>query len=171
MQILTFTVAGQHYAIPSRTVLEVLPLVPARPIPLLPAYVTGVFTYRGQFVPLVDLGLRFESEAAATGGRRRLSTRVIVVDFTAPATGDRPVHSGAPAGSARLGLVADDVVAIRSTSGAESQSGVAPIGAAPFLGRLLLLGDETVQMIVVEHLLPPELLAGLTAAAAGAAGP
>ena len=59
MQILTLTVAGQPYAIPSRTVLEVLPLVPARPIPLLPPFVLGVFTYRGHLVPLVDLAIRF----------------------------------------------------------------------------------------------------------------
>ena len=56
MQLLTFTVAGQTYAIESRRVVEVLPLVPARPIPHPPAYIRGIFTYRGRLVPLVDLG-------------------------------------------------------------------------------------------------------------------
>ena len=62
MQLLTFSVAGQAYAIPSRKVIEVLPLVAARPIPHTPDYVSGVFTYRGQLVPLVDLGRRFGTE-------------------------------------------------------------------------------------------------------------
>jgi hypothetical protein len=43
-------------------------------------------------------------------------------------------------------------------------------GQAPFLGRLLRLGGSTVQMVVVDHLLPPELLTGLIAAA-GVTGP
>ena len=58
MQLLTFTVAGETYAIESRAVVEVLPLVPARPLPLAPDYVRGVFTYRGGLVPLVDLARR-----------------------------------------------------------------------------------------------------------------
>ena len=58
MQLLTFTVAGQTYAIESRRVVEVLPLVPARPIPHTPAYIRGIFTYRGRLVPLLDLGQR-----------------------------------------------------------------------------------------------------------------
>jgi hypothetical protein len=43
-------------------------------------------------------------------------------------------------------------------------------GQAPFLGRLLRLGGSTVQMVVVDHLLPLDLLTGLIAAA-GATGP
>jgi hypothetical protein len=43
-------------------------------------------------------------------------------------------------------------------------------GQSPFLGGLLRLGGSTVQMVVVEHLLPHELLTGLVAAA-GVTGP
>ena len=80
MQLLTFTVADQDYAIESRRVVEVLPLVPARPLPRTPAYVRGIFTYRGDLVPLVDLGVRLADQPPA----ERLSTRVIVVDFRPP---------------------------------------------------------------------------------------
>ena len=45
-------------AIESRFVIEVLPLVPHRPLPLLPEYVSGMFVYRGRLVPVVDLGMR-----------------------------------------------------------------------------------------------------------------
>jgi chemotaxis-related protein WspB len=164
MQILTFTVAGQPYAIPSRAVLEVLPLVPVRPIPLLPPYVPGVFTYRGHLVPLVDLACRFEAPVAEPPGRRRLSTRVIVVQFTALL---QPGEPEAP--RVRLGLVADNVVSVQTVATDETAP-AAPGGQAPFLGRLLRLGGSTVQMVVVDHLLPPGTLSGLFGAA-GAAGP
>lgn len=164
MQILTFTVAGQPYAIPSRAVLEVLPLVPVRPIPLLPSYLPGVFTYRGHLVPLVDLARRFEAPVAESAGRRRLSTRVIVVRFTPPAEPGEP-----EAHAVRLGLVADNVVSVQSVSTDETAP-PAPGGQAPFLGRLLRLGGSTVQMVVVDHLLPRGLLSGLFGAA-GASGP
>ena len=169
MQILTFTVAGQPYAIPSRTVLEVLPLVPARPIPLLPPYVPGVFTYRGHLVPLVDLARRFETTPSEPGGRRRLSTRVIVVEFALPRAPSDDQPDGPHASPVRLGVVADNVVSVQTVSADESLPTMSG-GQAPFLGRLLRLGGSTVQMVVVDHLLPLDLLTGLIAAA-GATGP
>ena len=169
MQILTFTVAGQPYAIPSRTVLEVLPLVPVRPIPLLPPYVPGVFTYRGHLVPLVDLARRFEMPPSEPGGRRRLSTRVIVVTFTPPRVSSADQPEAPPACPVRLGVVADNVVSVQTASADESLPTVSG-GQSPFLGGLLRLGGSTVQMVVVDHLLPHELLPGLIAAA-GVTGP
>lgn len=152
MQLLTFSVAGEPYAIESRRVVEVLPRVPARPVPLAPDYLLGVFTYRGSLVPLVDLARRLGVAPAP----ERLSTRVIVVD----AAGGN--------GSVRLGLLAENVVAIRSADGAEAS--LALPGAA-FLDRILRLGRDTVQLIDVDRLLPGELVYGLVAAAPAAAAP
>lgn len=161
MQILTFTVAGQPYAIPSRTVLEVLPLVPVRPIPLLPPYVPGVFTYRGHLVPLVDLARRFEAPTCESAGRRRLSTRVIVVEFMLPAQPGDAQQATSDKRPVRLGLVADNVVSVQTASVDDTAAPTAPSGPAPFLGRLLRLGGSTVQMVVVDHILPHHLLTGL----------
>lgn len=158
MQLLTFTIAGQSYAIPSKRVIEVLPLVPARPIPGMPDYVTGLFTYRGQLLPLVDLGTRI----AAAPPPRRLSTRVIVVEF--------PVENGialAPTGLARMGLVAENVISIRSVEEASSPLATMALPHAPYLGRILRLEGRTgtdattVQLIDLERLLPEDLLRGL----------
>jgi chemotaxis-related protein WspB len=150
MQILTFTVAGEPYAVESRIVIEVLPLVPARPLPLVPDYIRGIFTYRGRLVPLVDLGRRFDASGHAAG-RQRLSTRVIVVECT---------PEGAAA-AVRLGLIAENVVSIRSAEDAETATPDLQLPQAPFLGRMLRLGGQTLQMVAVERLLPPDLLAGL----------
>ncbi len=174
MQLLTFTIAGQPYAIPSKRVIEVLPLVPARPIPGTPEYVTGLFTYRGQLLPLVDLGTRI----AATPPPRRLSTRVIVVEFPAgtPPDANFPIGSGpggtdgiefAPAGLARMGLVAENVISIRSVEEAASPLATMALPHAPYLGQILRIEGRTgtdattVQLIDLERLLPEDLLRGL----------
>ena len=151
MQLLTFTVAGQDYAVESRRVIEVLPLVPARPLPRMPEYVRGIFTYRGGLVPLVDLGLRLADRPPA----ERLSTRVIVVDLGVPAAGP----------PRRLGLVAENVISIRSAEDADAVLPALDLEAAPFLGRMLRLGGRTVQLIEVDRLLPADLAAGLFPAA------
>lgn len=146
MQLLTFTVAGQTYAIESRRVIEVLPLVPARPIPHTPDYVRGIFTYRGRLVPLVDLAVRL----AAGRLHERLSTRVIVVEYVLPGHEPR-----------QLGLVAENVISICSAEEAEASMPALGLRDAPFLGRILRIGGQTIQLLTVEHLLPADVAGGL----------
>jgi chemotaxis-related protein WspB len=148
MQLLTFTVAGQAYAIESRRVVEVLPLVPARPIPHTPDYVRGIFTYRGRLVPLVDLGRRLADRLL----EERLSTRVIVVEYLPSEAAGSPV---------RLGLVAENVISIVAAEQADASLPALDLATAPFLGRILRIGGSTVQVIEVGRILPPELAAGL----------
>lgn len=152
MQLLTFTIAGLPYAIESRRVIEVLPLVTARPIPLVPDYVRGMFAYRGRLVPLVDLGRRL---AQASGDVDRLSTRVIVVEFVPP------VHGRSGPRAIRLGLIAENVISICSVEDAAASTPELAMENAPFLGSMLRIGGQTVQLIVVERLLPTDVLHGL----------
>lgn len=147
MQLLTFTVAGDSYAIESRRVVEVLPLVPARSIPHTPGYVRGVFTYRGSLVPLVDLGRRLGDVDL----EERLSTRVIVVEYLPPG----------PRRTARLGLVAENVISIVAAERAETSLPALELASAPFLGRILRIDGRTVQVVDVDRLLPADLAAGL----------
>ena len=158
MQLLTFTVGGQDYAIESRRVIEVLPLVPGRPIPHTPDYVLGVFAYRGRLVPLVDVGRRIAGQAPA----ERLSTRVIVVEF---------VPAGASPHSVRLGLVAENVIAIRSGTAGDTVLPQLDLPEALFLGPIFRIGDRTVQLVRIEHLLPADLAAGLFPAGAEVPAP
>lgn len=144
MRLLTFTVGSECYGVPSRLVVEVLPLVPARPVPHSAPFVRGVFGYRGSLLPLVDLGLLLLGRPV----RERLSTRVIVVE-PAPA---------AP----RLGMVAEDVVAFASI--ADTPATPPWQGAeAPFLGRLLRIDGRTVQLIEPAYLLRPGAGAAVSA--------
>jgi chemotaxis-related protein WspB len=159
MQLLSFEIGGQPYAIESRRVVEVLPLVPARPLPGLPDYLLGLFTFRGSLVPLVDLSRRLGAGPAA----ERLSTRVVVVDLEAANAGQAEVAVGQT--GRRLGLVAEQMIAVRRAEEASTSLPALELAAAPYLDRVLRLGGETVQLLAVDRILPAELAAGLFPAA------
>ncbi|MFM8282849.1 MAG: chemotaxis protein CheW [Planctomycetaceae bacterium] len=154
MQLITFTVAGQQFAIEARRVIEVLPLIPARPVPMLPDYVTGMFVYRGRLVPLVDLGIRLGGTAA----ERRLSTRIVVVEYATPAEPNPPAAIPAPT---RVGLVAENVIATCRSEDAEADYPPLRFEDAPFMGRILRLRGQTVHLLAVDRLLPAEVVTGL----------
>ena len=156
MQLLSFTIGAADYAIESRRVIEVLPLVAARPIPRMPTFLRGVFTHRGRLVPLVDLGRMLIDQPL----RETLSTRVIVVEFS----------SGPEDQRIRLGVAAENVVSLCSSSEAETSLPALPSPDAPSLGRLLRIGGRTVQVLDVERLVPMALLAGLVAPAPASTG-
>lgn len=149
MQLLVFTIGAEDYAIESRRVIEVLPLVTARPIPRMPGFIRGIFTHRGRLVPLVDLGQLLTDQPL----RETLSTRVIVIEF---ATGPDDQRM-------RLGVAAENVLSLCTTDETEASLPTIRSPGAPALGRLLRIGGRTIQVLDVEHLLPPSLVAGLDA--------
>jgi chemotaxis-related protein WspB len=82
---LVFRIGNERYALQAIEVAEVLPRLPLKPIARAPAWVAGVFAYRGAVVPVIDLSaLTFGEPAQA-----RTSTRLVLVhycpDETAPA--------------------------------------------------------------------------------------
>jgi chemotaxis-related protein WspB len=150
MQLLCFTVGDDSYAIPSRHVVEVIPLMEPRPLPHAPAAVRGVFMHRGRLTPLVDLSCLLGREPL----RDRLSTRVIVVEPAATTPGRR----------VRLGVAAEQVLSLCDGTAADDR--LPPVAglAAPCLGACLRLDGRTIQCIDVERLLPPEVWSGLAGA-------
>jgi chemotaxis-related protein WspB len=74
---LLFTLGEQRFALPARDIVEVLPLLPLKPIPQAPAWVSGVFAYRGQVVPVMDVSHLALGEPAV----RRTSTRVVLAQY------------------------------------------------------------------------------------------
>jgi chemotaxis-related protein WspB len=91
MLLLTFRVAQDLYAVDAARVAEVVPRVEPRPIPRTPAFLAGLFGYRGRVVPAIDLGLLL-GNGPSPG---RLSTRVILVEARR-AGGVNPLSSSPP---------------------------------------------------------------------------
>lgn len=58
MRVLGFSIGGHAYAVPLRLVEEVLPVVPADPVPDAPPWLLGMALLRGRLVPLIDCGVR-----------------------------------------------------------------------------------------------------------------
>ena len=55
MLMLLFQLGNSRYAVPAREVVEIASMVKLEPIPMAPDYIAGLFNYRGQHVPVLDL--------------------------------------------------------------------------------------------------------------------
>lgn len=77
MLLLLFEIGDGRYALTSDQIVEVVPLVKTKKIPMAPNYVAGLMNYRGQPVPVIDLG-RFIADAPC---EIRFSTRIILVNY------------------------------------------------------------------------------------------
>lgn len=140
MLLLTFRIREELYALDASGVVEVIPRVVPRTVPHAPAYLAGVFNYRGIIVPAVDLGILLNAGPC----RSRLSTRIIIAGDT-----DSPERL--------VGLIAESVSDVRPL--AKHAATFPPIRRpdAPYLGSVVQVGDDLVQTILVEKLLPESL--------------
>ncbi|MBD1550758.1 chemotaxis protein CheW [Pseudomonas typographi] len=68
-QYLTFSVAGETYALAIEGIKEIIELGHMTVVPMMPAYVRGVINLRGAVVPVIDLAARF-GQPTSTAGRR-----------------------------------------------------------------------------------------------------
>ena len=60
LEVLTFSISGELYAIESQHVAEVLPLTQYTALPGVPPYVLGIVNVRGHIVSLLDLRVLFD---------------------------------------------------------------------------------------------------------------
>lgn len=74
---LVFRIASERFALQAIEVAEVLPRLPLKPIAKAPAWVAGVFAYRGAVVPVIDLSALTFGQAA----QPRTSTRLVLVHY------------------------------------------------------------------------------------------
>lgn len=98
MHVVIFTSDDQVFAIPTRCVVEVIPVVHWRPLPGSESWIKGLFNYRAALLPLVDFDLLL-----ATNERPLHRTARILVLRTASSP-------TAAAQSARLGLLVQRVL-------------------------------------------------------------
>ena len=148
MLVVTFRVAAAAYAIQSKQVLAVIPQVELRPIAHPAAWLKGVFAYRGELTPVVDLCQLIGGYACP----QRLSSRIALV------------RSSTPEGQLRtLGLLAEDMTEARRL--ATPLATAAPLTAAPYFGDVVLEGSEPLQFLKLDAILPstgPLLTEGLS---------
>jgi purine-binding chemotaxis protein CheW len=89
VQLCTFRIGGEDYAVDVMRVREIVPPLPITPVPRAPPFVEGVVELRGEIVPVLDVRKRL-GIAGAPPTRR---SRFLVVDVA----------------GRRLGLMVDEV--------------------------------------------------------------
>jgi chemotaxis-related protein WspB len=160
MLLLTFQAAGQLYAVDAARIVEVVPRVNLRRLPHAPAFLAGVFEYRGDVVSVVDLGVLLGADPSPG----RLNTRIILVDRAASASREVADEGDAEASSkprrrSLLGLIAEQVSDLSSVDPEALIASPVQIPRAPYLGRLAETEQGMAQLITVEKVLE-ESLAG-----------
>ncbi|NVD08636.1 purine-binding chemotaxis protein CheW [Vibrio sp. JPW-9-11-11] len=73
-EFLSFVLEGDEYAVPILDVREVRGWTPVRQVPNSPSYMQGVLEIRGEYIPIVDLRLRFGLSPAVIN-----ATTVVIV--------------------------------------------------------------------------------------------
>jgi chemotaxis-related protein WspB len=134
MLFLEFRLGSDRYAIEASQVIEVLPLVAVRPIPMAPAGLAGIFDYRGTPVPLIDLSALILGEPA----QRFMSTRIFLVNYREPRV---------------LGLLAEQVTQTLNFSEQDFTTSGVTIADAPILGGVATDGGGFIRRLELGKLL------------------
>lgn len=138
MLLLIFSIDNERYAIESRQVLEVIPLVLLKTLPHKPEYIAGVFNYRGRIVPVIDLRQLMRGQSCS----ENLSTRIILVNYWESNNIQKI-----------LGLMAEQVVETLHKSESEFVDPNIQIDAAPYLGKMIVDDRGMIQCLRIEYLL------------------
>lgn len=140
-----FRLGSDPYAIDASQVVRVIPLAKLKEFLQAPPGIAGLLDLHGAPVPVVDLSL------CATGipCRQRLTTRIILVNYSSPV------------GERLLGIMAEGACRAEKLDPERFVSpGIDP-GEARFLGPVLERDGELIQRIEVANLLTPEVAARL----------
>jgi chemotaxis-related protein WspB len=129
MLALTFQVGSERVAVDVRRVREVVPRVRLTPVSGGPAWISGLFVYRGKVVPVIDL----HRLTGAGECPPHLSSRVMLVDY--PAAGE----------GALVGLLATGVADVLDLPNATSDQH-SPLLKGPTLGPAIADGSEILRL-------------------------
>jgi len=77
LEVLTFDIAGEMFALEAFTVQEILDLLPETVVPGAKAFVGSVVNFRGKVIPLADIRLAFGMEAT----QPTVDSRIIVIEL------------------------------------------------------------------------------------------
>ena len=77
LEVLTFDIAGETFAIEAVIVREILDLLPETLVPGARPFVASVLNFRGRVIPLADIRLAFGMEATKTTN----DSRIIVIEL------------------------------------------------------------------------------------------
>lgn len=140
MLLLLFYVGNNRYALESKQVVQIFPNLILKEVPHAPDYISGLFNYRGQIVPVIDLSYLIQGKVSLN----ILSTRIILVNNQT---------SRQSSTSHLLGLQAERATTTVDLPETDLKDGGIQLDAAPYLGKIITDDQGMIQLICVEHLL------------------
>jgi chemotaxis-related protein WspB len=140
--LLLLDLDGDRYAVDTRQVVEVLPLVHVKPIPQAPRGVAGLVNYRGTPVPVIDLA----SVMLGRASRPYLSTRLVIVRY--PDREDR---------TRLVGVIAEHATDTARCPEQDFVPSGVTVDAAGYAGPVAVDARGLVQLIDVAKLLPASI--------------
>jgi chemotaxis-related protein WspB len=138
MLLITFTIGDDRYAIETRNMIEIVPQVNLKRLPMEESYIAGIFNYHGQSVPVIDIGVLCRNHT----GNSTLTTRIILIRLD---------------DSHIIGLLADNLTqTIQVAPDTFSSCGIKRL-EAEFLGDVAQHEEGMVQLVNAGQLLSKEL--------------
>lgn len=153
MLVLVIQIGPDRYALDARSVREVVPAVALRAVPHAPPEVAGLATWRAHVVPVIDLVRMLTGQPCPS----RMSSRMVVVDYATAHAAARP-----------LGLLAEQITDVERVDDSAIEEPGITVPGAKYLGRVMRVHGQLVQLVEVKALLPDALRELLWSAAEGA---
>ena len=142
MLILGVSIGKEQYGIEAIRVIEVVPLIPLKKVPLADASIKGLFNYRGQPTPVIDLCQLFEQRPCSDN----LSTRIVIVNY-----------QQAPGAPRALGFIAEHITDVMRCQPNDMRNSGISNSSNDFLGLIYSGENGMVQLIDTDKILPESI--------------
>src|SRR6478736_7047177 len=139
MLFVLFQLGNERFALEARRVVEIVPLLELKKIPQAPRGMAGMFIYRGQPVPALDLCELTLGRPA----REHFSTRIIITNHQA----------GASDAEQLVGLIVERATETIRREPQDFVESSVRLTESAFLGKMLKDAEGVIQLISLERLL------------------
>lgn len=141
MLLIKFKIGNEYYALDTNEVIEIIPAITLRPIPGTPDFFAGIFDYRGQIVPVIDITQLTINKPSVM----RLSTRIVLLNF--------PFQEK----NMILGLMVEDLTDVVEIDEANFQDTGIASEKAQYLGAICEYENSFIQLVQMEKLFSQDI--------------
>lgn len=139
---LQFEMGEDRFVLDCEQILEVLPYLALKQIPLAPKGVVGIFDYRGAMTPVIDMNELILNRPA----HKRVSTRIVVIRYHDTEGKPHP-----------LGIIVEHATRTLRRQKADFVASGIDNRATPYLGPVAPDSNGLIQFVDAQKLLPPSV--------------
>lgn len=142
MLFMQFKINNDRYLLEAKDIIEIVPYANLKRIPRAPVYMTGLLSYRGDAVPVMDICYLMSDKPCEL----KLSSRIALVN-----------HKDEDGQTVRIGLLIEHLTeTVRFNEEDFSNSGVS-LEEDLFSGKVIIDDAGIVQMINIRTIIPAEV--------------